>query len=196
VEKVAAGLPAEAWQPFLLREGAKGPLVHEFAVVRVWAMRHYRAGPPVWLLLRRTTEKSDLKHYISNASEQTPWQNIALAGGARWRVEECFEDGKMHLGMADYEARSWSSWHHHMAMVSLAHLYVTLTNRDVKRDVPALTLDLALRILRSVFARSTPTEDEAMKIIDYHLERNRVAHESHRKSWLEKHKELAEKLLL
>ena len=72
-------------------------------------MPHCRAGPPIWLLLRRTTEKSDLKYYISNASEQTPWQNIALAGGARWRVQECLEDGKMHLGMADYEAHSWSS---------------------------------------------------------------------------------------
>ena len=102
----------------------------------------------------------------------------------------------MHLGMADYEARSWSSWHHHMAMVALAHLYVTLTKRDVKHDVPGLTLDMALRILRSAFARPTLSEDEAMDLIDYHLERNRVAHESHRKSWLAKHKQLAKKLLL
>jgi SRSO17 transposase len=196
VERVAASLPAEAWQPLLLREGAKGPLVHEFAVVRVWAMRHYKAGPPIWLLLRRTTEKTDLKYYVSNASEDTPWQSMALAGAARWRVEECFEDGKLHLGMADYEARSWSSWHHHMALVALAHLYVTLTKREVKHDVPELTLDLALRVLRSTFARPTLSEDEAMDIIDYHIARNRVAHDSHRKSWLAKHKKLAKKLLL
>jgi len=196
VEKVAASLPTEAWQPLLLREGAKGPLVHEFAAVRVWAMRHYKPGPPIWLVLRRTTEKTDLKYYVSNASADTPWQDIALAGGARWRVEECLEDGKMHLGMADYEARSWSSWHHHMSLVALAHLYVTLTNREVKHDVPGLTLDLALRVLRSAFARPTLSEDEAIDLIDYYLERNRVAHESHRKSWLAKHKQLAKKLLL
>ncbi len=196
VEAVAAGLPAEAWHPLLLREGSKGPLVHEFAVVRVWAMRHYKPGPPIWLVLRRTTEKTDLKYYVSNASEDTPWTEIAIAGGARWRVEECLEDGKMYLGMADYEAHSWSSWHHHMALVALAHLYVTLTKRDVKQDVPELTLDMAIRVLRASFARPTLSEDEAMDIIDYHLERNRVAHESHRKSWLAKHKGLAKKLLL
>ena len=33
-------------------------------------------------------------------------------------------------------------------------------------------------------------------LIDYYLDRNAVTHESHRKSWLAKHKELAEKLLL
>jgi|HubBroStandDraft_6_1064221.scaffolds.fasta_scaffold194064_1 SRSO17 transposase len=196
VEKVAASLAPEAWQPLVLREGAKGPLVHEFAAVRVWAMRHYKAGPPIWLVLRRTTEHTDLKYYVSNASVETPWQDIALAAAARWRVEECFEDGKMHLGMADYEARSWDSWHHHMALVALAHLYVTLTTRDVKHEVPELTLDLAIRILRSSFARPSLSEDEAVNIIDYHLERNRTAHDSHRKSWLAKHKRLAKKLLL
>jgi SRSO17 transposase len=196
VAEIAAGLPPEAWQSLVLREGAKGPLVHEFAAVRVWAMRHYKAGPPTWLALRRTTEHTDLKYYVSNASAETRWQDIALAAAARWRVEECFEDGKMHLGMADYEARSWDSWHHHIALVALAHLYVTLTTRDVKHNLPGLTLDLALRILRSAFARPSLSEDEAENIIDYHLERNRVAHDSHRKSWLAKHKRLAKKLLL
>jgi SRSO17 transposase len=196
VEKVAADLPEAAWHAMVLREGAKGPLVHEFAAVRVWAMRHYKPGPPIWLLLRRTTEKTDLKYYVSNANQDTPWQEIALAGAARWRVEEVFQDGKMHLGMADYEARSWNSWHHHMSLVALAHLYVTLTKREVKRDVPELTLDMALRILRSAFARPTLNDQEALDLIDYHLERNRVAHESHRKSWLVKHKQLAKKLLL
>ena len=83
-----------------------------------------------------------------------------------------------------------------LALVALAHLYVTLTKRDVKHDVPELTQDLALRVLRSAFARPTLSEDEGMDIIDYHIERNRVAHDSHRKSWLAKHKELAKKLLL
>jgi hypothetical protein len=98
--------------------------------------------------------------------------------------------------MADYEARSWSSWHHHMALVALAHLYVTLMKQEVKHDVPELTLDMAIRILRASFARPTLSEDEAMGIIDYHMERNRAAHDSHRKSWLAKHKRLAKKLLL
>jgi SRSO17 transposase len=111
-------------------------------------------------------------------------------------VEEVLEDGKLHLGMADYEARAWSSWHHHMALVALAHLYVTLTKRDVKKDIPELTLDMALRLLRSAFARTELSEEEAIHLVEYHLERNRVAHDSHRKSWLRKHKELGRKLLL
>lgn len=196
VEEVAAGLPAEAWHFLLLREGSKGPLVYEFAAVRVWAMRHYKPGPPIWLLLRRTTEKTDLKYYVSNADAGTPWTQIGLAGSTRWRVEENLEDGKMHLGMADYEGRSWSSWHHHMAMVALAHLYVTLTKRDMQKNDPELTLDMAVRLLRTAFAKPTLSEQEAIDLVDYYRRRNRVARDSHRKSWLRKHKTLAIKLLL
>jgi SRSO17 transposase len=196
VQEVAADLPAEAWRPLKLRDGAMGPLVFEFAVLRVWAMRHNRPGPPIWLVVRRSLDSKDVWYYVSNAEEETPWQTLAMVTGTRIRVEEYFEDGKMHLGMADYEARAWRSWHHHMALVALAHLFVTLTKRDLKRDVPELTLDMAIRVLRSAFAKPTLSEQEAIDLIDYHLDRNRVAHDSHRKTWLAKNKRLAKEVLL
>ncbi len=196
VQEVAADLPAEAWRPLKLREGSMGPLVFEFAVLRLWAMRHDRPGPPIWLVMRRSLDGKEVWYYLSNAEEETPWQTLAMVSGTRLRVEEYFEDGKMHLGMADYEARAWTSWHHHMALVALAHLYVTLTKRDLKRDVPELTLDMAMRVLRSAFATPTLSEQEAVDLINYYLDRNRVAHNSHRKTWLAKHKQLAGKLLL
>jgi hypothetical protein len=59
-----------------------------------------------------------------------------------------------------------------------------------------IDLELAVRVLRASFARPTLNEDEAMDLIDYYLERDDVAHKSHRKSWLAKHKQLAKKLVL
>ncbi len=195
-QEIAADLPTDAWRPLKLREGTKGPLVCEFAVLRVWAMRHDQPGPPIWMMIRRSLDGKEVWYYVSNADEKTPWETLALVAGTRFRVEEYFEDGKMHLGMADYEARAWQSWHHHMALVALAHLYVTLTKRDVQHDVPELTLDMAMRILRSAFAKPTLNDQEAIDLIDYHLERNHTAHESHRKTFLTKHKRLSEELLL
>jgi SRSO17 transposase len=196
VEEVRAELPADAWRPLKLREGSNGPLVFEFAVLRVWAMRHNLPGPPIWLVIRRSLDGQEVWYYVSNADEKTPWQTLAMVTGTRFRVEEYFQDGKTHLGMADYEARAWTSWHHHMALVSLAQLYVTLTKRDLKREVPELTFDMAMRVLRSAFAKPTLSDQEAIDLIDYHRERNAVAHESHRKTWLARHKQLANKLLL
>lgn len=194
---LAADLPAEAWRPIMLREGAKGPLVYEFACLRVWAVRHGKPGNPIWAVLQRSIDDpEELKYHVSNADESTPLEEMALASSTRGRVEEFFHDAKRYLGMADYETRAWSSWHHHMALVALAHLYVTLTTLELKKNTPELTLDMAVKVLQSAFARRELDEDDAANIIEYHLRRNHIAHESHRKSWLRKHKSTRLKVLL
>jgi SRSO17 transposase len=135
VKEVAASLPADAWHAYQLREGACGPLVFEFAAVRVWAVRHRKPGPPIWLMIRRSlAAEPEIKYYVCNAPADTPLESMALVSGCRVRVEEYFEDGKSHLGMAQYEARGWSSWHHHMSLVAMAHLLVTLTRQELKKN--------------------------------------------------------------
>jgi SRSO17 transposase len=197
VKQVADALPPDAWRAMQLREGAKGPLVFEFAAVRVWSVRHRGPGPAVWLVLRRSLgPKAELQYYISNADEQTPLEEMALVTGSRWRVEEFFEDGKGDFGMADYESRSWTSWHHHMSLVALAHLFVTLTKLDLKRDAPELTLPLAMELLKAAFQRPVLSYQDAQHLTEYHLTRNRVARRSHRKSWRRKHKKVKPKVLL
>ena len=81
-----------------------------------------------------------------------------------------------------------------MCLVALAHLYVTSTKRDLKRSVPDLTLDMAVRLLRSAFARPQLSEQEAIELVEYHRRRNRIAHDSHRKTWLQKHKRIKQAL--
>ncbi len=197
VREIAADLPDEAWQPIKLREGSKGPLIYEYYRLRGWAVRRRRTGPPIWVLLKRSlTDPREVTYHVSNADETTSLEEIALAAGSRWHVEEFFHDAKRHLGMADYETRAWTSWHHHMSLVALAHLYVTVTKQELKRDVPELTLDMAVRVLQSAFARRDLHEEDAANIIDYHLRRNRTARQSHRKSWLRKHKRPKLKALL
>jgi SRSO17 transposase len=134
VAAVAEALPAGAWRALQVREGAVGPLVFEFAAVRVWAMRHQRPGPPIWLLIRRSLEeRPEVKYYVSNAGAETPPETLALVACSRFRVEEFFEACKSYLGMAQYETRSWAGWHHHMTLVGLAHLFVTLTRMRLKK---------------------------------------------------------------
>ena len=188
VRLLAEAIPATAWRVIKLREGAKGPLTFEFARMGIWSVRHRHAGPPLWFLVRRSLERvPEVKYYLSNAEPAVPLEPMALVTGVRWRVEEFFEDGKGQLGMAQYEARSWTSWHHHMSLVALAHLFVTQTRRDLNRKVPELTLDMALQLLRSALTRPELSLDDAGHLIDYHLARNDQATKSHRKTWLAKH---------
>jgi SRSO17 transposase len=188
VRLLAAFVPARSWETIKLREGAKGPLAFEFTRLRIWSVRHRRAGPPLWLLIRRSLERDpEVKYYLSNAEPDMPLRTMAQVTGVRWRVEEFFEDAKGQLGMAQYEARSWTSWHHHMSLVALAHLYVTQTERDLKRKVPELTLDMAMRLLRAALPRPHLSLQDAEDLVEYHLVHNRQAKKSHRKRWLAKH---------
>jgi SRSO17 transposase len=188
VRHLAALIPARSWETIKLREGAKGPLAFEFARLRIWSVRHRHAGPMLWLLIRRSLERvPEVKYYLSNAEPDTPLRTMAEVTGVRWRVEEFFEDAKGQLGMAQYEARSWTSWHHHMSLVALAHLYVTQTERDLKRKVPELTLDMAMRLLRAALPRPHLSLQDADDLVEYHLAHNRQAKKSHRKRWLAKH---------
>jgi SRSO17 transposase len=127
---VASGLGRRSWRTLQVRPGAKGPLAFEFAAVRVWSVRHGAAGPPVWLLVRRSLEPvPEVKYYVSNADASTPLGVLAEVACTRHAVEDYFEDAKSYLGMAQYETRSYVGWHHHMSLVAMAHLFITLTRR-------------------------------------------------------------------
>lgn len=195
---IAEAIASDQWRALNLRDGAKGPVAYEFARVRLWSVRHRDPGPAAWLLVRRSLDKknAEIKYYVSNADEQMPLETMALVSGARWRVEEYFEEAKQTLGMADYESRSWTSWHHHMSLVALAHLFVTQTKLDMREDLPEITLPRAMELLKATLARPTLDEDEALRLTEYHLTRNATARKSHHKSWRKKHKRRKLKPLL
>ena len=125
------------WQSVVLAEGAKGPLVAEVAALRVYPAHQGlpRAGA-VWLFLRRT-EDGQIKYAFSNAPADIPFRELCGASVMRWPIEQCFEDGKSHLGMDHYEHRSWPAWHRHMLYVFLGlHFLLRMRLRFKKNAVP------------------------------------------------------------
>jgi SRSO17 transposase len=107
------------WLPVILAEGAKGPIIAEVVALRVYLSRD---GLPeddaCWLFIRRNQD-GQKKYAISNAPEDIPFSELCEASTMRWPIEQCFEEGKSHLGMGDYEHRSWPAWHRHMMYVFL-----------------------------------------------------------------------------
>jgi len=124
VAEVAAALPARAWSRQGIKEGSKGPISADFALLPVVAVRDGLPGPDGWLILRRTPETGERKTYLSNAPAATPPATLVRVSGMRWPIERCFEEGQQHLGLGDYEVRSWRGWHHHLTLVILAHFFL------------------------------------------------------------------------
>ena len=114
----------DSWHLIETREGTKKPIAADWAALRVWPSVKGAPGRERWLLLERSD--AGLKYYLSNASVQTPLETMANVAKQEWFVEACFRDLKQEVGLADYEARKWPSWYHHVTLCLLAGLFLTI----------------------------------------------------------------------
>jgi SRSO17 transposase len=133
---IADQLRPEQWTRHTIKEGSKGPLIADFAVLRVVAVRDALPGPDAWLVIRRSVSTGELKTYLSNAPAELPMDTLVWATGMRWPIESCFEDGKQYVGLGDYEIRSWRGWHHHMTLCILAHFFLVRLAVSLKKVTP------------------------------------------------------------
>lgn len=136
-------LPDEAWQRVAWREGSKGALVKEAARVRV-----YRSGfrgdplPSVgWLIAERSLGRDEFKYAFAWALDDLQIEDLIELAHVRWVVERFYQDAKGELGLDQYEGRRWQGLHRHVALVMLAHCYLTLrqTYGGTATDPPTQT---------------------------------------------------------
>jgi hypothetical protein len=59
--------------------------------------------------------------------------------------------------------------------------------RALEKKSEGLTLDRAVRLLRSALTEPEQTVEAAIALVDYHVRRNKVAKASHDKAWHAKH---------
>jgi SRSO17 transposase len=133
----AAALPEEAWQPITVAQGEQGARTYLFASERVRESCEGKPGKVTWLIHRKNLDAREARYYFSNAPEQTPLWVLAQVGAARWPIETEFETGKSHVGMDEYEVRSWSGWNHPITMCFLASAFLLSMQQEWgKKDAP------------------------------------------------------------
>ena len=133
----AQALPAERWTRMTVRAGEAGPIVVDAAAVRVSAKCEGRVGPEERLLVVRTVgAKPETGFHLSNAGPEVPLHELVRARSERHRIEQTFEEAKGETGMAQYEVRSWTGWHHHVTLSLLALWFLVLERRAMGEKKP------------------------------------------------------------
>jgi len=157
--------PASAWKQVTLRDSSKGKLRVEVLHRRVWLWDGKETQARCWhLIVRREIKAQDeIKYSLSNASAHTPLQRLAQMQGQRYWVERSFQDGKSQAGLDHYQARGWKAWHHHMALVMMAMLFMLKQRIEHQDDLPLLSCSDIETLLAHFLPRRDVGVDEVIR---------------------------------
>lgn len=120
-------------------EGSKGVLYSNIKIIRCFSCRTNDKSLPVlhdkiWLYIRRY-DNGDTKYFLTNAPEDISREELHKAATMRWPIEQCFEECKSYLGMADFEGRSYNGFLRHLLFVMIAHLFSTSLRLTLKKTI-------------------------------------------------------------
>ena len=126
----------QAWEPWHVKDGAKGPMVWE--AKRVW---FYPNGPdgvplePVHLIVARNVlEPEVVKFFVAGAPRETSLGVLLHVAFSRWRVERCFEDEKTELGFDHFEGQSYVGLMRHQIVAMVTHLFLAKMCLDCRGE--------------------------------------------------------------
>jgi SRSO17 transposase len=121
-EVEALRLHSHDWQRLSMSEGTKGPRLFDWACVPM--LHQWQDDGRHWLLIRRSlTDPNEKAYYFVFAPQGTSLPEMVKAIGARWHIEEEFENAK-DIGLDHYEVRSFTGWYRHITLVLLALAYL------------------------------------------------------------------------
>lgn len=137
-EELLKELEPQAWRKISCGKGTKGERQSEWARIELSFIRP--EGFKRWFLFRRHLQHPEtISYYQVFAPAETSLETMAEVAGQRWRIEECFEFSKDHLGLDEYEVRSWVGWHRHTSLVLAAQAFLAGLRHQLE-PLPDLSL--------------------------------------------------------
>lgn len=131
VRALAERLPRRAWKQVVCRTTPAGQdSTSRFAFVRVVATNpvrnRHQAPRREWLIIEWPKgADAPCDYWLSNLGEQEPRERLARLARLRWTVELDYRQLKGELGLDHYEGRSYLGFHHHTALVTCAHAFLS-----------------------------------------------------------------------
>jgi SRSO17 transposase len=170
------------WKKVSVRDTTRGPLdlLAYSQDVYIWdgdseKARQFR------LIATKMLDGSDIKISLVNRAKGLSWKRLAFMQRQRYWVERSFEDAKSECGMADYQARQWNAWHHHMALVMMVMLFM-LTERINQKDMhPLLSCADIEELLAKFLPRSDVTKEEVLQHLEVRHQQRQRAIDSYRR---------------
>ncbi len=138
VRDLARRLPEGKWRALTWREGTKGALREQFAMIqlRQAGAKAAKAGArPITLLCERSskaTRLKDWKYYFTNIPWGTPMNKVVDLAHSRWAIEQSYQHMKEELGLDHFEGRGFAGFHRHVVLTALSYSFLQLERQHGK----------------------------------------------------------------
>jgi SRSO17 transposase len=179
VQKIKEQIELTQWKQVPVRDTERKELKIDIACLRVYPVENKLPGKELWLIIRKEVGQDAVKYQLTNAATDMEILKLAKMSCSRYWIERAIEDAKGVASLEEYEARSWRSWHHHIAMALLAMLAVLMIQIELKVKADMLTLQDVKEILEVIMPRREIDEREILKIIKAKHRARFSARESH-----------------
>lgn len=142
VADLAATVSTEDFQTLVYRTRDGQDVGSRFAMLRVIAAhpidRDRHAPREEWLIIEWPEgHEQPSDYWISNLPADTSPERLARLARLRWMIELDYRQLKGELGLDHYEGRSYLGFHHHCAIVTAAHGFLTLERQNPNHQRPA-----------------------------------------------------------
>jgi SRSO17 transposase len=177
VKALLDSLPSQRWKAITLRKTTRGVLRVRICRSKVYVWDGESEKVRCWTLIATKSigMNPDTKISLTNASKHTNLKRLGWMQRQRYWVERAFEDAKSECGMADYQVRKWSAWHHHMALVMMAMLFMLSEKISHKDTHPLLSSADIEELLAHFLPRRDVTEEEVIfQLEQRHLQRQKA----------------------
>ena len=140
LKRLAAELPASAWQTVPWREGTRGAMRSRFARLRVRpAHRDEKRSEPRQeeeLLIEWPRDEPEPTKYWLSTLPPTSLAELVRLAKLRWRIERDYQELKDELGLDHFEGRGWRGFHHHGALCIAAYAFLAAERATLSPPEP------------------------------------------------------------
>src|SRR4030066_1445548 len=179
IKIIAEQLDSSQYTRVFLRETERKELWSMLACLRVFPVRDKLPGVETWLIIRKDEGENTTKYQLSNASPDTSIERLGQMSCSRFWIERALEDGKGEAGLADYQGRGWTGWHHPMVMQLLAMLFILQMVVKWGRKAESMSVQDVKAIFDVILPHKKITEKEILAIIEQKHQARLSARKSH-----------------
>ena len=175
-------VPVKKWQRIKIRESTKGTLRVRACRRLVWLWDGEEKQPRRWWAVCLFDESTaERKWFLSNADARVSLSTLVRKHAVRYWIERSFQDAKSSVGMGDYQVRGWIGWHHHMALVMLAMIFLLRERKSHEKELDLLSCQDIVELLNVFLPRADTTKEAVIKNMKERHRRRRQSIDSARR---------------